>query len=531
MILPYIMGACLLCALATFAAELSVKPKIRHAKFDFKIVLIHLSLFGFIYGFMLLITGKIIFSAMVTFLLYCILIVINNAKYLNLKEPLVFSDYDYFTDAFRFPRLYIPFLGVLGILGIMTAVAVIICGFCIDPSKVDRFTDAVTFLTVMGIEMGSLLVLWCTRDIKNLNTFNIGEDLNNMGFAVFLWSYFLAYLEKPEVKSPFESLIVGHEHTDANVLSEKAEDKTADVSELSPEWNKDLPNLIAIQSESFFDPREWNQNIKEEVLKDYDAIRSESLMCGKMKVPAWGANTIRTEFSFLTGIAPEDMNGHRFSPYQISSTSWKIVSFVNYLKSRGYHTVCIHPYHSGFYHRDVIFKKWQFDEFLDIRSFSQADRFGPYICDSAIADRMIDLCDEWNGRKPLFIFMITMENHGPLNLEIISDEEVQGYFKERGSDDFRELAIYLRHLSNENDMLKKLTGNFREKNYPVSMAFYGDHVPILPKTYACLGEPEGTVPYFIWNGNLKSGEGRTLLNGDIQELPILWLKSIFNFSY
>jgi phosphoglycerol transferase MdoB-like AlkP superfamily enzyme len=254
-------------------------------------------------------------------------------------------------------------------------------------------------------------------------------------------------------------------------------------------------------------------------------------MCGKMKVPAWGANTIRTEFSFLTGIAPEDMKGHRFSPYQISSTSWKIVSFVNYLKSRGYHTVCIHPYHSGFYHRDVIFKKWQFDEFLDIRSFSQADRFGPYICDSAIADRMIDLCDEWNGRKPLFIFMITMENHGPLNLEIISDEEVQGYFKERGSDDFRELAIYLRHLSNENDMLKKLTGNFREKNYPVSMAFYGDHVPILPKTYACLGEPEGTVPYFIWNGNLKSGEGRTLLNGDIQELPILWLKSIFNFSY
>ncbi|WP_405328851.1 hypothetical protein, partial [Ruminobacter sp.] len=149
MILPYIMGACLLCALATFAAELSVKPKIRHAKFDFKIGLIHLSLFGFIYGFMLLITGKIIFSAMVTFLLYCILIVINNAKYLNLKEPLVFSDYDYFTDAFRFPRLYIPFLGVSGILGIMTAVAVIICGFCIDPSKVDRFTDAVTFRTVM----------------------------------------------------------------------------------------------------------------------------------------------------------------------------------------------------------------------------------------------------------------------------------------------------------------------------------------------------------------------------------------------
>lgn len=517
MVVPYIMGAGLLCALAAFSAEFLVKPKTRHAGLNYKIVLINLSIFGFIYGIMLLLSGKIIFSATVTFLLYCILIVVNNAKYLNLMEPLVFSDYDYFTDAFRFPRLYIPFLGVSGILGIMTAVAVIICGFCIDPSDVNRFTDVSVFATVMGIEIVCLLVLWFTRDVKELNTFNIGEDLNNLGFAVFLWSYFLAYLEKPEVKSPFESF------SDAGT----DEDENNNSNELIHEEKEVLPNLIAIQSESFFDPREWNQNIKEDVLQDYDGIRAESFMCGKMKVPAWGANTIRTEFSFLTGIRPEDMKGHRFSPYQISSTSWQIVSFVNFLKSRGYHTVCIHPYHSGFYHRNVIFKKWQFDEFLDIRSFTKADKFGPYVSDSAIADRMLELCDEWNGKKPLFIFMITMENHGPLNLEIITGEEVQGYFKESVSDDFRELAIYLRHLSNENDMLKKLTGNFREKNYPVSMVFYGDHVPILPKPYAILGEPEGTVPYFIWNGNVKSGEGRKLHNGEIHELPVMWLKGIF----
>ena len=524
MIVPYIIGAGLLCAVAAFAAEFLVKPKTRHAGLNFKIVLINLSIFGFIYGLMLLLSGKIIFSATVTFLLYCILIVVNNAKYLNLMEPLVFSDYDYFTDAFRFPRLYIPFLGVSGILGIMTAVAVIICGFCIDPSDVNRFTDVSVFATVMGIEIVCLLVLWFTRDVKELNTFNIGADLNNLGFAVFLWSYFLAYLEKPNVKSPFESF----SNAGADALSGKDESRNAD--ELSHDGKEVQPNLIAIHSESFFDPREWNQNIKEDVLQDYDGIRAESFMCGKMKVPAWGANTIRTEFSFLTGIRPEDMKGHRFSPYQISSTSWKIVSFVNFLKSRGYHTVCIHPYHSGFYHRDVIFKKWQFDEFLDIRSFTKADKFGPYVSDSAIADRMLELCDEWNGKKPLFIFMITMENHGPLNLESITGEEVQGYFKESVSDDFRELAIYLRHISNENAMLKKLTGNFREKNYPVSMVFYGDHVPILPKPYAILGEPEGTVPYFIWGTVVGNNQGKEetedlhLKNVSVEDLAKYFLR-------
>ena len=39
------------------------------------------------------------------------LVLVNNAKFTALSESFVFQDYEYFTDAIRHPRLYIPFLG------------------------------------------------------------------------------------------------------------------------------------------------------------------------------------------------------------------------------------------------------------------------------------------------------------------------------------------------------------------------------------------------------------------------------------
>ena len=43
------------------------------------------------------------------FLLFVVLV--SNAKFSSLREPFIFSDFEYFIDALRHPRLYIPFLG------------------------------------------------------------------------------------------------------------------------------------------------------------------------------------------------------------------------------------------------------------------------------------------------------------------------------------------------------------------------------------------------------------------------------------
>jgi hypothetical protein len=39
------------------------------------------------------------------------LVLVSNAKYHALREPFIFQDFEYFSDVFRHPRLYLPFLG------------------------------------------------------------------------------------------------------------------------------------------------------------------------------------------------------------------------------------------------------------------------------------------------------------------------------------------------------------------------------------------------------------------------------------
>jgi len=56
-----------------------------------------------------LLLGRPWFAMAVVSAFLLMLVLVNNAKVMALREPFVFQDYEYFTDAIRHPRLYIPF--------------------------------------------------------------------------------------------------------------------------------------------------------------------------------------------------------------------------------------------------------------------------------------------------------------------------------------------------------------------------------------------------------------------------------------
>ena len=534
-------------------------------------LLLQLSLYSFLAAFLFLILGKIWFSCVGAALLILALVVINNAKYRSLREPLVFSDYDYFTDAFRFPRLYFPFLGISGALGLILAAGVAITGWSMEEFSGNHWSLSGDLPVVAFILLFSGFgICGFGRELPGKLSLHPATDLMNHGFIPMLYGYMLLYLKTPPGASPFEEpgassgLPAGspeeglEERPEESIKKEterkeskQVETKQKESNQNAPENNKcrgkagyfwndppEKPDLIAIQSESFFDPRVLCSRgpssgqaasekisgqpqisspglpgIRRDILGVFDGISREACYAGLMEVPAFGANTIRTEFSFLTGIPPEEMAGHQFSPYQISSRSWETASLTSFLKKRGYRTVCIHPFYAGFYHRDIIFRKWGFDEFKDIRSFAgispHPDNSGPYIADRDLLDRVFSRYQELKRESPdpVFIFVITMENHGPLNLERITPEKVASYFdvqaevqagQETSGRALIELAIYLRHLENEDALLERLTGFLNHEEQSAVLTFYGDHVPILTETYKVCGDPKGSVPYFVW---------------------------------
>ena len=177
----------------------------------------------------------------------------------------------------------------------------------------------------------------------------------------------------------------------------------------------ELPNLVVVQSESFFDVRQVFAGIRPEILTAFDSLQTSASSWGKLAVPAWGANTVRTEFAFLSGVSAAQLSIHRFNPYRKLARQ-NVPTLVSFLRNLGYRTVCVHPYPASFYNRDKVFPLLGFDEFIDIYSFTRIEKTGPYVGDVALAEKVCALLRD-SSAQPIFVFVITMENHGPLHLE------------------------------------------------------------------------------------------------------------------
>ena len=465
-------------------------------------LLLRLGIWFWAYAPFLLLTGRPIFSLALALALFVTLILVNNAKYASLKEPFIFQDYDYFLDTIRCPRLFLPFFGVKAFLAASLIIGAALALFLWEEPPKERFVPSgqlgtVIFLLLLGAGLARL-------SSKVRISLDPVRDLEDFGYLNCLYLYARAQGTFPRAVSP--------------LASEKVCARTRRAA------GKQLPHLVAVQSESFFDPRPLWAGIDRNVLAELDALQRESVLSGNLVVPARGANTIRTEFAFLTGIEERELGIHRFNPYRAIAHGWRVSALPGLLKDLGYTTICLHPYMGSFYFRDKIFPGMGFGHFQDIRSFAHAPRDGAYIADEALAGRILETLEK--AETPLFILAITMENHGPLQLEHMDESKARAFYTEVLPEGLEELSVYLRHLENANRMIGTLRASLDANPRPISLCWYGDHIPIMPRAYATFGEPEGTVPYALWNNKVLACKRQTTLETttlNAHELAGYWL--------
>jgi phosphoglycerol transferase MdoB-like AlkP superfamily enzyme len=222
---------------------------------------------------------------------------------------------------------------------------------------------------------------------------------------------------------------------------------------------------------------------------------------GLLSVPAWGANTMRTEFAVLTGIGDQALGAHRFNPYRRVARGG-ILALPHRLRALGYKTVCIHPYTVGFFGRDSVFPTLGFDRFIDIDGLPNAPHEGPYVADGAVARNIAEVLGA--ADRPTFVFAITMENHGPLHLERVSPADMARLYRDPPPPGWDDLTLYLRHLANADRM-------------------FGDHVPSMSRVYADQGFCDSRTDYLIWPA-VSAPRGRVDLGA--HQLPELLLAAL-----
>lgn len=431
-------------------------------------LLIHVGMFLCAFNLLLLASSRPLSAVFTVFGIHALLLAVNNAKYEALQEPLVFSDLVEFAQVFRHPRLYLPFLGGQGILALLfVPPALLYLALSLELPIVDGRIAA-----LLGLPLSCALLLPAKKQLFHTDP-NVNLCAQGLLGSLVIGQW-LAW--QKDNRTVFE-----------NTLRQSVFAKSSDAPCDS--------DVIVIQSESFFDVRRLYAPVAKHILQHFDAICTEAHYAGQLDVDAWGANTMRSEFAFLTGVPNQKLGCYRFYPYPYINTP--LPSLARYFRGQGFRTICLHPHAATFFQRDRVFPLLGFDEFIDIEDFSRHDKTGPYIGDAAVTEKILALRQQ--STQPLFIFAITMENHGPLHLESIGREEERALYQTMPTFAAHNLSVYLRHLQNADRMIKTLTERLREDGRDCWLCFYGDHIPIIPAAYEALEFTNSQSDYFIWH--------------------------------
>ena len=177
--------------------------------------------------------------------------------------------------------------------------------------------------------------------------------------------------------------------------------------------DSELPNIIVVMNEAFSDLS---------VLGDFRPSRdatpylhslqqgADNTVTGMLNVSVCGGNTANTEFEFLTGNTMAFLPQGSI-PYQQYITGER-PSMAAYLKALGYRTVATHPYNASGWERDTVYPWLGFDESIFKEGYYGAQYVRDYVSDLSCVQKIIQLYEEKEEGVPLFVFNVTMQNHG-----------------------------------------------------------------------------------------------------------------------
>jgi phosphoglycerol transferase MdoB-like AlkP superfamily enzyme len=268
--------------------------------------------------------------------------------------------------------------------------------------------------------------------------------------------------------------------------------------------NEELPNLVVVQSEAFFDFRVVDPAFSPSAYALWDQLKAAARH-GMATVDTYGGATLRTEFSLLTGVPATSFGAEMDYPYLTVVTA-PIAAIPWHLKALGYETIAIHPFHDTFWRRHQAYPRLGFDRFLSLTDFQAAPHDGPYVSDQAVCRKIRGLLE--HGDKPRFIFAVTMENHGPWSFDRGQTGALQP--ADTGNRHLPEqvdlqLQRYLYHARNAAAMAGCIIEGLENAKRPGVLLFLGDHAPAMPAVFAAFGVSNPwqdpalrKVPYMLW---------------------------------
>ncbi|MBR5517589.1 MAG: LTA synthase family protein [Clostridia bacterium] len=268
-------------------------------------------------------------------------------------------------------------------------------------------------------------------------------------------------------------------------------------------------NVIAIQSETFWDvTRLPNVQYTVDPMQHFHRM-SEQYISGYVVTPVLGCNTCMPEFEFLTGTSVTLFRKGSY-PY-VQYITDDVVAMPGVFANNGYTTRAIHTYDKGFYNRDDGYEYLAFEKFLGDEDLENPEYKGIYISEMEVTRLIIDEYEN-KGDKPLFLYAVTMQNHGGYMEERYDVYDVDVSSDVLNESELMQLKISAQGIYDIDKAFYALTEYFKNCSEPVMIVIYGDHLSYLGEGISVF-EKTGYVsspnlneniqmyetPYLIWS--------------------------------
>lgn len=452
---------------------------------------------------LLVLTRRAWLSFGIAFMVQGVVLAVSAIKMKNLGSPLLPADFRMVGQLKNgglhllggyLPASPWPYLAILGVVALIAVIA------RFEPPLFARRTHGrrlVTGLTLVAL-IGTLLAGvpgWSTMYDKGrlgMQPWSAASNAGYNGVVTTLMQFRLQNAGKKTKADPAEArqFLAA---TDADLRQHMAG---------AAANGRQTPDIVVIQSESFFDPSALRGLEHEDFAPNLHRLAAHA-SSGRLHVPTFGGGTIRTEFEVLTGMSLRYFPTMQF-PY-LQMQAGVMPGMVRLLRSHGYETIAVHGNDAGFWNRTAAFKSLGFDRFIAQPDFPKDFRKdGEYMADSAMTDEIMSQLKD--AGPPRFVFAISMEAHGPYDKSPNIDTRLRDAIPvpDGISDEAKlQLRNYIYHMRHADAELGRLAALLKQRERPTLLLFYGDHLPALVETYEKAGFADGgdmltqTVPYIL----------------------------------
>ncbi|MEX9862379.1 MAG: LTA synthase family protein [Pseudomonadota bacterium] len=461
--------------------------------------LVSISVYAVIFGVLYLITARWLFSAIVTSTLFIIVKFLNQLKVHYYKEQLFYSDINIMTDTSNMGTLSHYWLAGVALIGLLILLVIngILSWRLVRPAKSFSWRLLGILLGIGGYFGASLAASHYYNEWTETLPKGRGTVTN------LVMSAKNSVYQSPQIKGSSDYFL------------QQAASVTLPNSDIT-----EKPDILLLLQESTVNPNIYKLPEGTE-LPDLFMFQQDNQLTAHsaMRVQTFGGGTWLSEFAALTGLNSDDFGSQK------SGVFYFIVDHLNNslfkeMKANGYYTVVLTPFNRGAYHSGHAYQMLDVDRIIQPQELGYPGKLQDNLW-TISTDDMLKYAKEILAKetdKPVFIFSLTMYEHGPYKESHSDDYGLKG--KVKNADSAGEFSHYMEKIVASDKAMRDFVDFMAKRERPLMFLYFGDHQPgISLNQYQSEFANPAFITQFTLRDNLKSGN--SLKTGSLTDITFL----------